>query len=323
MPRDAQTTALAQAVRQFYQAATKPPYIDADAILEPPPDGWPGVNAEILRARGRSDRVIELLRHLPYLRQPSQAGRRWMLSPTTLAIDYSSGEVYGEDMEQRQPTPPYCIWLTAHAGRDGTDLLLDTETSELTAIISGRAPTYHNADMWLDGITEWSMLEDYLMIPCAEYEDLPRQDKWMAYPTMPATAFFDLWRRRWAKLVWLPVPTSKGPFSALWWHRALPQSDAEASILESDDEYEYDEDDSDSDSGGGDDEADHFDLSDDEVNALVDDAGRPSIDVPRSSLPWTEHDEEDGGDDTIGPISSKVQVSHDYSITLINPVAFV
>ncbi|ETS85225.1 hypothetical protein PFICI_03250 [Pestalotiopsis fici W106-1] len=301
MPRDAHTTALAQAVRQFYQAATKPPYIDADAILEPPPDGWPGVNAEILRARGRSDHVIELLRHLPYLRQPSQAGRRWMLSPTTLAIDYSSGGVYGEDMEERQPTPPHCIWLTAHAGRDGTDLLLDTETNS---------------------ITEWSMLEDYLMIPYAEYEDLPKQDKWMAYPTMPAAAFFDLWRRRWAKLVWLPVPSSKSPFSALWWHRALPQSDAEASILESDDEYEYDEDDSDSDSGGGDDEADNFNLSDDEVNTLIDDAGRPSIDAPSPSLPWIEHDEEDGGDDTVGPISSKAQVSHDYFIPL-NPVAFI
>ena len=154
------------------------------------------------------------------------------------------------------------------------------------------------------------MLEDHFMIPYAEYEHLPKQDKWMAYPTMPAAAFFDLWRRRWAKLVWLPVPTSKGPFSALWWHRALPQSDAEASILESADEYEYDENDSDSGSGDDDDETDDFNLSDDEVNALVDDAGRPSIDAPSPSLPWIEHDRDDGGDNTVGPINSKAQVSH-------------
>ncbi|KAK6079015.1 hypothetical protein SCUP234_05941 [Seiridium cupressi] len=49
-------------------------------------------------------------------------------------------------------------------------------------------------------------------------------------------------RRRGEKLTWLPVPTAKGQFSALWWHRALPQSEEEAYILDFDDEYDHDED---------------------------------------------------------------------------------
>ncbi|KAI1456395.1 hypothetical protein F4805DRAFT_432705 [Annulohypoxylon moriforme] len=209
-------------IHRFYSAAIKPPYIDIDALVLPPEDGWSGVREDELRKRGKTDEVIALLRHLPYLRNPS-CKEKWMLSPDTLEIAYCDGDVYDELMDELQPTPPHCIWLTKHDSRDGVDLLLDTHTGT---------------------ITEWSMLTRRLMIPYEEYEKLEKEDKWMGHPTFPAKDFFQLWQARWEKLVWLPISNPRrGKATVSWWWRATPGSDDEEAILDSDDDFEPDSDD--------------------------------------------------------------------------------
>ncbi|KAI1136857.1 hypothetical protein F5Y05DRAFT_88927 [Hypoxylon sp. FL0543] len=242
------------AVREFYTAIIKLPYIDLDALVLPPPEGWPGVRDDELRKRGKTDEVITLLRHLPYLRNPG-ARAKWMLSPDTCEIAYCDGEMYDEIMDELQPTPSHCIWLTAHDSRDGVDLLLDTHTGT---------------------ITQWAMLGGRLMLPYDEYEQLAKEDKWMAYPTLPAREFFKHWQARWEKLIWLPVPRPGADrATALWWYRVIPDSDDEEAILVSDDDFTPDsEQDSDgevdsSSEAEGEDDGDETALSDDEVNDIL------------------------------------------------------
>ncbi|KAI1129236.1 hypothetical protein F5Y10DRAFT_159376 [Nemania abortiva] len=267
------------AVHEFYSAIIQQPYISPDALVVPPPGGWSGVNADELRERGKTEEVIELLRHLPYLRNPSR-NEKWMLSPDTCAIPYCDGEVYRAQMDELQPTPAHCIWLTAHDSRDGTDLLLDTEACS---------------------ITEWSMLEKGLMIDYAEYEQMDIADRWMCYPTMPVVDFFKLWQARWDKLVWIPVPEPRrGPAAASWRYQAIPGSDEEAAILVSGDEYEPtdDEDDGSGSTGSGaegegseddissnDDEgASTTALSDQELDELFDDAYGEAAEIMRITM---------------------------------------
>ncbi|KAI0467971.1 hypothetical protein F4859DRAFT_221230 [Xylaria cf. heliscus] len=257
------------AVYKIYSAIIRLPYIDPDALVLPPSDGWSGVNTDELRKRGKTEEVIELLRYLPYLRNPS-GQRKWMLSPDTLAIAYCDGEIYKPLMDELQPTPAHCIWLTTHDSRDGIDLLLDTHAGS---------------------ITEWSMLERGLMVDYANYERTDKADRWMCYPTMPAVDFFKLWQARWEKLVWIPVYNPRdGPATASWWYRAIPGSDEEEYILDSDAEYEPTDDEDDSSgsidsSAGSEDEGDASDnddendesasktaLSDREVDDVLDDA---------------------------------------------------
>ena len=116
------------AVQDFYELLIKLPYIDATALILAPTEGWPGVNAEALRSRGKTEEVIELLRHLPYLRHPAPPRRRWMIGPDTIAIAYCDGELYDGILDSIQPVPGHCIWLTNVESRDGTSLLLDTRT---------------------------------------------------------------------------------------------------------------------------------------------------------------------------------------------------
>lgn len=84
------------------------------------------MNAEELRRREKTEEVIELFRHLPYLRAPGP-DQKWMIGPDTIEIAYCDGELCDELIESGQPVPGHCVWLTDVETRDGTGLLLDTQ----------------------------------------------------------------------------------------------------------------------------------------------------------------------------------------------------
>lgn len=115
------------AIQDFYELLIKLPYVPPTALVLPPTEGWSGVNAEQLRRRGKTEDVIELLRHLPYLRAPGPR-QKWMIGPTSIEIAYCDGELYKEYIDDIQPVPGHCIWLTNGESRDGIHLLLDTHT---------------------------------------------------------------------------------------------------------------------------------------------------------------------------------------------------
>ncbi|KAK4125680.1 hypothetical protein N657DRAFT_642419 [Parathielavia appendiculata] len=54
------------AVREYYRFLTRM-YLKESYIAEPPQGGWPEISRETIGALGKTDEVISLLRHLPYV----------------------------------------------------------------------------------------------------------------------------------------------------------------------------------------------------------------------------------------------------------------
>ena len=103
-----------KAILAFYQQLTKHPYLDETALKIPPASGWDNIDQEALRAIGKTDTVIDLLRHLPYLDGRSDG---YLIAYETVPVDFTvqstamSEEVY--------PIPGHCVYLTEGLGREG------------------------------------------------------------------------------------------------------------------------------------------------------------------------------------------------------------
>ncbi|OBT81995.1 hypothetical protein VE02_09312 [Pseudogymnoascus sp. 03VT05] len=66
--------ALVAPIASFYATLSTFPYLPASDILTPPASGWPDAD---FRKLGKTDLVVDVLRHLPYVRV--DAGREWRL----------------------------------------------------------------------------------------------------------------------------------------------------------------------------------------------------------------------------------------------------
>jgi hypothetical protein len=112
----------ARAIAAFYKHLTKHPYLDDTALIIPPTSGWDHLADKALRAIGKNDTVIDLLRHLPYL-----CGKNggYMIAYETIPVDftYDSTAV----TEKVYPLPGHCVYITEGIGREGYCLILDTE----------------------------------------------------------------------------------------------------------------------------------------------------------------------------------------------------
>jgi hypothetical protein len=183
-------------ILSFYRLLTQLPYIPSDKLMLPPPTGWPistettkegsGIKATELRARGKTETVIDVLRHLPYLDQELYR-EHWTLADNTLHINYARGQLYADYLERDTallPLPGHIIWLTEGFERAGVYLLLNTETWE---------------------IIEYTLLGESIEIDYDAYEALPVDRKWTAYSAMPANEYFELWWWRHATLQFVLV----------------------------------------------------------------------------------------------------------------------
>jgi len=47
-------------------------YLRESDVIEPPEGGWPNITTDSLQDLGKTDEVISLLRHLPYIRAPRE-----------------------------------------------------------------------------------------------------------------------------------------------------------------------------------------------------------------------------------------------------------
>ena len=273
------------AIHDFYSLLTKLPYVEPDALVLPPADGWSSVNATELRKRGKTEEVIELLRRLPYLRAPAP-GRRWMIGPDTIEIAYCDGELYDDFLESIQPVPAHCIWLTKMQSRDGNSLVLDTQTGASALLGTGCLFLSENTAPLLIGmlttyvgtITECTIMEHKLMLDYEDYIKVPIQDRWMAHATMPASAFFQLWKRKFEKLVWMIIYSPRGLAGTAKWHRTATTPQEEEDMLPSDDEFQPDgdashevEDETELD-GEDEDNEEGRQISTEEVDELMEDA---------------------------------------------------
>lgn len=129
--------AVIAAVTDFYQFLTKMPYIDASEVLYPPTGGWPNINEENFAALGKSKKVIQLLKHLPYIKM---AGHEYVVAPDTHPCDYR-GKTFQSGLTKESAGfyipvgcdfPPWVVPLT-YGKRDGSYLMLDTTDGKFRA----------------------------------------------------------------------------------------------------------------------------------------------------------------------------------------------
>lgn len=128
-------------------------------------------------------------------------------------------------------------------------------------------------------VTEWTTPGHKIMVGDEKYENIPKQDKWMAHATMSVTAFFRLWKRKFEKLIWMALYDLKGPAGTAQWYIAATTQQEEEDMLASDDDFAPDGDEhGDVDESGsgldGEDDMNNVDvqISNKEVDGLMEDA---------------------------------------------------
>ncbi|CAD0107401.1 unnamed protein product, partial [Aureobasidium uvarum] len=173
------------AITDFYTFYIKLPYLDPGALVFAPTSGWTTIDTTELKARGKTDEVIDLLRHLPYLSHPSTRGG-WTIDQGCSHIQYHKGVCYNNTSSAIKHLPSHVIPIAEATDREGMYLILDTFTGN---------------------ITTYNILANNIQGNWEEYERLEDKDKWRAYPTEPVTQFFERWKELYEKLVWMVAPS--------------------------------------------------------------------------------------------------------------------
>ncbi|KHO00989.1 uncharacterized protein MAM_01767 [Metarhizium album ARSEF 1941] len=132
--------ATVEAVRDYYTFLTRM-YLDDHLVKEPPEGGWPGITAESMRGLGKTDQVISLLRHLPYIDSPGYDGGPNALPNCTFAdwhrraeedaflvgsADAACARSCSEGAGICEAVPPHVVGLTWDS-EDRYPFLLDTK----------------------------------------------------------------------------------------------------------------------------------------------------------------------------------------------------
>lgn len=96
---------VAAEVLSFYEFLTKL-HLPAEAIKRPPTDGWSFINAERFGFMGKTDAVIDLLKHIPYISQDEEAGYQIYTNCTGwdyTGVKVNQGPINSQDGEALDP----------------------------------------------------------------------------------------------------------------------------------------------------------------------------------------------------------------------------
>jgi hypothetical protein len=123
------------AISNYYNLLTAM-YLDPSLLAIPPAEGWPSINSHSLASLGKTDEVIELLRHLPYIKTPHDLRDEPETYLDTKFADwdsvaegsYNEGElkVLSEGAGLCDNVPSHVVGLT-FGGRNREVFLLDTK----------------------------------------------------------------------------------------------------------------------------------------------------------------------------------------------------
>ena len=122
-----------KAVRSYYAfLAAKLGAIRPSCIIEPPVDGWPNITTTSLASLEKTDEVVDLLRHLPYIKGDSKGDWNEKIAPETEAFQYGGADAMPPNGTASVGWPPGAGEIPAHVAvltigaRYGSWLLLDT-----------------------------------------------------------------------------------------------------------------------------------------------------------------------------------------------------
>lgn len=133
-------TEVTTALRDFYNFLARLPWLEPSDVLEPPTGGWPNINRNNFASLHKSDAVIELLKHLPYVRMDGVSGRysneRYSLVWSTHPIDYRRDYFQNigpeincwevPDTRERDFHFPEWVVALAYGKLNGVYIMLDT-----------------------------------------------------------------------------------------------------------------------------------------------------------------------------------------------------
>lgn len=192
------------AVRDYYGFLTKM-YLNESDVIEPPEGGWPSITPDIRQDLGKTTEVMALLRHLPYIRQPSDDRDKaqgapwcyfadWQSDSRALTLGRTSGEelkITSEGAAFSDDIPPQVVGLTS-GGRDNPLFLLDTE---LGIVYWDECPGEIRYS------SSWEPVED------DPYDYAPENKaEWRAdAPAWAITDFFDMLKDQFRELRFVPI----------------------------------------------------------------------------------------------------------------------
>lgn len=137
-------------ITAHYELLCSMAYIDRSEILYPPSGGWTkhDLDNDVLRITGRSETVIDLLRHLPYIRSGGY-GQDFFIGPLDTPFNYLRNgrlrhvlDMPSKELSQKtlgelrlmpfdEYAPPRLVTIaTGPIGGGGSWWVLDTEESE-------------------------------------------------------------------------------------------------------------------------------------------------------------------------------------------------
>ncbi|KAI0546596.1 hypothetical protein F4679DRAFT_557294 [Xylaria curta] len=144
MPYD--RDAIASRLTRYYDLLVRMAYLDPAVIQRPPPQGWSDdkLAVDILRVMNRSDKAIDLLRHLPYVRQDLR-DEKWEIYPETQPISYlrdgrllrgkTAESCAGKDLHYLNMMPFNVEYPTGMIsltfGRDATFWVIDMDAGQI------------------------------------------------------------------------------------------------------------------------------------------------------------------------------------------------
>ncbi|SMR55632.1 unnamed protein product [Zymoseptoria tritici ST99CH_1A5] len=170
------------ALTLFYEQVTK--QLSLSQMKQSPAEGW-NIDTTAAGLGGKNEAVIALLQHIPYLENvdKEEGENKLVIWEDTAALDWRAGKECM--MEDTNPLPAHCAYLTEGSFRDGYALILDTERGTLT---------------------EYSTVGRSLTMDYDEMEAMPDSEKWRGHRTLPAAELLGLWTTMYARLIKMLVP---------------------------------------------------------------------------------------------------------------------
>lgn len=188
MPDTNFRNAVAHGLTTLYRKLASAAYFSPAVIQDPPPGGWTDAQLDMSGLLdGKTNAVIELVRHLPFL-QPVR-GAHWPIHPKTLAVSYllPGDDLTAAEGELLSRLPPHVVSLS----RGGID---------------GWSP--YGPSWWLVDC-EAERIKVYSGDPAA------LADRWRACPSLgPAEVFEDATSK--LDRSYLPVPAVHGVKADIW-----------------------------------------------------------------------------------------------------------
>jgi hypothetical protein len=182
-------------------------FVNDSDVLEPPQGGWPDIAPDRLKDLGKTDEVIMLLRHLPYLRstvdgndsvEAGPSGCRfhnWLENIRLLGcsgVDFESLIVMSEDSYYMEEIPPHVVGLVTSRHEA---FLLDTELGVV---------------YWIDCLSEIKANPSREPIQDDSYDYAPEEEaEWRAQPAWAIADFFELLKDQFRQQCFVPISSCK------------------------------------------------------------------------------------------------------------------